>query len=368
MSNYKILGGQDLDAIFMPISTAGATGAQYATNFIASGGDLQLRYAKYVSGLKVPDTLYVATQHYGTDLSQIFQNIAVPLTPYIINSGPSPGENISGTLYTLTFNPNATNCSITFLANLTLTNMIIIGGGGGGRQSCLSSSNYYAGAGGGGSSFLKDGSMSVLSNTTYTYSVGSAGAGGISNTTTIANVGIQTYIHDAIGNNIVTCPGGKASTSTNTTYSEHYWSGSGGSNSTTYDVSITGATTGTGGGSPPGGGYKSGITRTNGGNGYNASVIPYSGGGGSVVMDVFSSGFIACLPGICGNGNIGGTGGASTIVAHTTYNAVDAISSNYGVGGGGGGGVFPSGGSTPAQYGSGGAGGPGVIQIQFNYP
>ena len=372
MSNYKIPGGQDLDNIFMPISTAGATAAQYPTNFLVSNVDLQQRYCKWITGAYAATTYYVPQQYYpGTDLSQIFQNITAPLpplVPYIINSGPSPIENISGTLYTLTFNPNVTNCSITFLANLQLTNMTIVGGGGGGRQSYNSGANYYAGVGGGGSSFLTGGSMSVTDNSTYTYSIGSAGVGGISNTNAIANVGTQTYINDENGNNIVTCPGGNASTTTNTSHTAHYWNGAANSNSIIYNTSIITGTTGIGGGSTAGGGYTTGQGWINGGNGYNASVIPYSGGGGSVSMYNFSSGFIACYPSLCGNGNIGGAGGHSGSAALTTYNAVDAISTNYGVGGGGAGGVFPSAGSTPVQTGSGGAGGPGIIQIQFTYP
>ena len=44
MSKYKV-NSTDLDLIFMSRSTPGATSAQYPTNFISSGQDLQLRYA-----------------------------------------------------------------------------------------------------------------------------------------------------------------------------------------------------------------------------------------------------------------------------------------------------------------------------------
>jgi hypothetical protein len=179
MSNFKVLNA-DLDTIFMSISTPGATGAQFPTNFIVSGQDLQLRYAKWVSGLKVHDTLYVARQHYGTDLSQIFQNIAVPLSNFVV----------TGTNYTITGSTDLTG--ITYITWISGTGSIIInnapvsnsisitGGGAGGYYGNYSywSDTLGGNGGNGGGAGSNIINTITLTTTTYNISVGNGGAAG----------------------------------------------------------------------------------------------------------------------------------------------------------------------------------------------
>ena len=148
MSNFKY-NGNDLDIIFMPITTPGATTALHPTNFKVSGQDLQQRYAAYVTGsIAAPETFYKSSNYSNLDLNTVFQYINSPLSPYTTTG--TVNKTSDGTYNTiLTW---TTSGSITFSASVNDMSSIITGSGAGGGHG--NSYNFQGGGGGGGSTSI----------------------------------------------------------------------------------------------------------------------------------------------------------------------------------------------------------------------
>ena len=385
MSQYFV-NDDDLDAIFLSINESGATGHSDLTGYEVNNIDLQSRYAKWVFGTYASQTYYKSYNYSYQDLNKVFQNIQIPIVPYKITPGTGTYSETAGPNYKLTFNPGTTTIQFLVAVNLTIT---AIGGGGGGRQSAnvnitVGFSTYYncilSGPGGGGAASVQ-GTYSIPSNNTLSINVGAGGIGGTSTQSTAnAYPGGQTTVTNTTSNTttIINCPGGKAS-SGRTDYVNgssyiFYFPATSNSDIATLN-GVTQIYNYYGGGSPYGGGYYSPSALPHGGYGIRGEHSPEScGGGGSATCEVTSGAYLGSLQGICGNSGNNSNGGIGGLTTETEtedptfYNAVDASSTAYGVGGGGGGGYFHvRNGATDSVFGTGGSGGPGVVIIEFTY-
>ncbi len=327
MSNYKIPGGQDLDAIFMSISTAGATTALNPTHFLVSNVDLQTRYAKYVSAPAAPQTHYRSSNYSNLDLNTVFQWISSPIAKYL-QTGGSVVE--VGSTVTITWS-NGRGGTLTLYSSFPIIGTDIsisslIGGGSGGSGGLNASSSVQGGAGGNGGragQTKTSVSLPAIYNTIYTIT---AGAGGVAGTANGGSGGLG-------GNSTVV-----VTTNTQNALGDFLASGAGG---------VGGTST------VPGGGFGDSVTNSSG-----------AGGGGGALNTVANAGGSSS-----GGGDGGGSGGRN---ASSQQNGDPPMAGEIGTaiggggGGGGGGGVLSS--VTLGTGAKGSSGRPGIVVITFTYP
>ena len=168
----------DLKNIFTARSSTDSK-LSYNTGFTVNGQDLTELFLPFTVNPAAANTGYIV-QSQGKDLSEIFQNINDPLTPYTI----SDKSNIEVTTITdngytgLIFENNSSlgstgTCNI--VINLSTINVLVVGGGGGGA--CGNFNQYNGGCGGGGSGIIYHENLSITSGNTFKISVGAGGTG-----------------------------------------------------------------------------------------------------------------------------------------------------------------------------------------------
>jgi hypothetical protein len=327
MSNFKF-SGNDLDAIFMPISTPGATMAPSSTNFISPTGDLQIKYAAYVSGsLAAPQTHYRSSNYSNLDLNTVFQWISSPIAKYL-QTGGSVVE--VGSTVTITWS-NGIGGTLTLYSSfpisgpaISISSLIGGGSGGSGGLNALSTTQGGAGGNGGRAGQIKISlSLPAIYDTIYTITAGNNGVAGTANGG-VGGIG---------GYSAVT-----VTTNTQQAFGDFLASGAGG---------VGGTTT------VPGGGFGDSITTSSG-----------AGGGGGALNTVSNAGGSSS-----GGGDGGGSGGKNNF---PDVNGAPPMAGEIGTaiggggGGGGGGGVLSSG--TLGTGAKGSSGRPGIVVITFTYP
>jgi hypothetical protein len=261
--------------------------------------------------------------------------------------------NVSSTTAIKSYTTTGTSTWIAPLGVTAVNYLVVAGGGAGGSAG---PTMYDSGSGGGGAGGVANGSLVIVPGTSYTLTVGTAGAG-TSGRTRGANGSNSVFATiTAIGGG-----GGAPGAAAN----DGAAGGSGGGSSTsgaggagTPGQGFAGASSTTSSGGGGGGATAAAIASPNnrggdGGAGFTSSIsgspVTYGGGGGGGAYSGSPG------PGGSGGSSIGGAGG--------TNNSNGSNATGYGSGGGGSGGTYNTTGTL-----SGGSGSQGIVILSYTSP